>query len=194
MLRRPPRSTRSDTLFPYTPLFRAGEVRPVSRHAGDGRGQPFPADAGPRAGDRAPGSRASALDPAAQPRAGNHGGGHDPGAGRLARHARAGERRIANIIAALDPDTMSDPRWDRVERRRTGMSESKSTAHAGHHHGCCAAAANEKPHGAGSDQVIDPVCGMTVDPAKTPHHADPESKTVTFFSAGGRTHFMAELK
>src|SRR3546814_3902504 len=69
---------------------------PVSRHAGDGRGQPFPADAGPRAGDRAPGSRASALDPAAQPRAGNHGGGHDPGAGRLARHARAGERRIAN--------------------------------------------------------------------------------------------------
>src|SRR3546814_12606566 len=89
---------------------------PVSRHAGDGRGQPFPADAGPRAGDRAPGSRASALDPAAQPRAGNHGGGHDPGAGRLARHARAGERRIANIIAALDPDTMSDPRWDRVEK------------------------------------------------------------------------------
>src|SRR3546814_4616351 len=72
---------------------------------------------------------------------------------------------------------MSDPRWDRVERRRTGMSESKSTAHAGHHHGCCAAAANEKPHGAGSDQVIDPVCGMTVDPAKTPHHADHESKT-----------------
>ncbi len=44
------------------------------------------------------------------------GGGHDPGAGRLARHARAGERWIANIIAALDPDTMSDPRWDRVEK------------------------------------------------------------------------------
>src|SRR3546814_11822581 len=91
MIRRPPRSTRTDTPFP---------------------------------------TRRSSDLPAAQPRAGNHGGGHDPGAGRLARHARAGERRIANIIAALDPDTMSDPRWDRVERRRTGMSESKSTAHA----------------------------------------------------------------
>src|SRR3546814_7490560 len=74
------------------------------------------------------------------------------------------------------------------------MSESKSTAHAGHHHGCCAAAANEKPHGAGSDQVIDPVCGMTVDPAKTPHHADHESTTWHFCSAGCRSKFMADRK
>src|SRR3546814_7155009 len=29
MIRRPPRSTRPDTLFPYTPLFRAD---PVQRH------------------------------------------------------------------------------------------------------------------------------------------------------------------
>src|SRR3546814_4143024 len=28
MLRRPPRSTRTDTLFPYTTLFRSGERRP----------------------------------------------------------------------------------------------------------------------------------------------------------------------
>src|SRR3546814_9481101 len=27
MIRRPPRSTRTDTLFPYTTLFRSGEVR-----------------------------------------------------------------------------------------------------------------------------------------------------------------------
>src|SRR3546814_2317199 len=27
MMRRPPRSTRTDTLFPYTPLFRSGFVR-----------------------------------------------------------------------------------------------------------------------------------------------------------------------
>src|SRR3546814_10426290 len=27
MIRRPPRSTRTDTLFPYTPLFRSGECR-----------------------------------------------------------------------------------------------------------------------------------------------------------------------
>src|SRR3546814_4975880 len=26
MIRRPPRSTRTDTLFPYTPLFRSGEA------------------------------------------------------------------------------------------------------------------------------------------------------------------------
>src|SRR3546814_1021604 len=27
MIRRPPRSTRTDTLFPYTTLFRSGELR-----------------------------------------------------------------------------------------------------------------------------------------------------------------------
>src|SRR3546814_2980770 len=29
MIRRPPRSTRTDTLFPYTTLFRSGNGRPV---------------------------------------------------------------------------------------------------------------------------------------------------------------------
>src|SRR3546814_14237854 len=39
MIRRPPRSTRTDTLFPYTTLFRSGHppLRPV---------QPRPADVG----------------------------------------------------------------------------------------------------------------------------------------------------
>src|SRR3546814_12694383 len=33
MIRRPPRSTRTDTLFPYTTLFRSGPVRTLeSRH------------------------------------------------------------------------------------------------------------------------------------------------------------------
>src|SRR3546814_4127451 len=34
MIRRPPRSTRTDTLFPYTTLFRSGELpgRPRARH------------------------------------------------------------------------------------------------------------------------------------------------------------------
>src|SRR3546814_2369205 len=31
MIRRPPRSTRPDTLFPYTPLFRSGHVLRVPR-------------------------------------------------------------------------------------------------------------------------------------------------------------------
>src|SRR3546814_8928779 len=35
MIRRPPRSTRTDTLFPYTTLFRSGRarVRPVTKNA-----------------------------------------------------------------------------------------------------------------------------------------------------------------
>src|SRR3546814_20388586 len=37
MIRRPPRSTRTDTLFPYTTLFRSG------RRGGPGQGPPPPA-------------------------------------------------------------------------------------------------------------------------------------------------------
>src|SRR3546814_7877113 len=33
MIRRPPRSTRTDTLFPYTTLFRSRMRRSVRRHA-----------------------------------------------------------------------------------------------------------------------------------------------------------------
>src|SRR3546814_9470927 len=41
MIRRPPRSTRTDTLFPYTTLFRSGELLPVfaDRCACPGRGR-----------------------------------------------------------------------------------------------------------------------------------------------------------
>src|SRR3546814_15563980 len=61
MGRRPPRTTRTDTLFPYTTLFRSARVREAGRGlwmdrnpdrgpAGTGRGHP--ADAGhPRPGD-----------------------------------------------------------------------------------------------------------------------------------------------
>src|SRR3546814_5991103 len=34
MIRRPPRSTRTDTLFPYTTLFRSGRVPPAPRRRG----------------------------------------------------------------------------------------------------------------------------------------------------------------
>src|SRR3546814_11646429 len=67
MIRRPPRSTRTDTLFPYTTLFRSPQdrgavggprhtkLRGAGHHGGDGRGDPAapplaPALAG--AGDR----------------------------------------------------------------------------------------------------------------------------------------------
>src|SRR3546814_14210053 len=40
MIRRPPRSTRTDTLFPYTTLFRSPDPQPGARDrlAGTGRG------------------------------------------------------------------------------------------------------------------------------------------------------------
>src|SRR3546814_9978141 len=60
MLRRPPRSTRTDTLFPYTTLFRSlqwneyPETRLVMQ-VGARRILPSPADAAPdAAGDRPP--------------------------------------------------------------------------------------------------------------------------------------------
>src|SRR3546814_5695900 len=34
MIRRPPRSTRTDTLFPYTTLFRSDPVRPARQYGG----------------------------------------------------------------------------------------------------------------------------------------------------------------
>src|SRR3546814_16249153 len=37
MIRRPPRSTRTDTLFPYTTLFRSGVAEPGTRRKRTGR-------------------------------------------------------------------------------------------------------------------------------------------------------------
>ena len=51
--------------------------------------------------------------------------------------------------------------------------------------GCCA-------HGAADTRSIDPVCGMRVDPAKTAHRHDHESRTYYFCSAGCRTKFAAD--
>src|SRR3546814_13382162 len=47
MIRRPPRSTRTDTLFPYTTLFRSPGRALLDRPDGD----PRLADGGPGAGD-----------------------------------------------------------------------------------------------------------------------------------------------
>nr|WP_293856007.1 heavy metal translocating P-type ATPase [Sphingomonas sp. SCN 67-18] len=40
--------------------------------------------------------------------------------------------------------------------------------------------------------AIDPVCGMTVDPAKTPHHASHHGRAVHFCGAGCRTRYLAD--
>src|SRR3546814_6176562 len=60
MIRRPPRSTRTDTLFPYTTLFRSGANAVIRR----GRGKPRPFFLYP--GDARP-SRASGLRRVAAP-------------------------------------------------------------------------------------------------------------------------------
>src|SRR3546814_9497672 len=64
MIRRPPRSTRTDTLFPYTTLFRSRRPGPGRRVADGPRGLPPPA--GRRAGDcRTAGAGAGRRGPAA---------------------------------------------------------------------------------------------------------------------------------
>src|SRR3546814_7959803 len=82
MIRRPPRSTRTDTLFPYTTLFRSGDRdRPGE---GGGRGRRYTAVARVAAGR----TRPSALH-------------HDRGAGRsLAR--RCGGRSRGGALRS-DP-------------------------------------------------------------------------------------------
>ncbi|GGJ42160.1 heavy metal translocating P-type ATPase [Neoroseomonas lacus] len=64
------------------------------------------------------------------------------------------------------------------------------------HHGSHTAHGKHDPHlegtAAASGTVKDPVCGMTVDPAKTAHHADYGGHAYHFCSAGCRTKFVAE--
>jgi Cu+-exporting ATPase len=47
-------------------------------------------------------------------------------------------------------------------------------------------------HAQPADGVIDPVCGMTVDPHTTPHRHSHQGRTYFFCSAGCRTKFAAE--
>src|SRR3546814_9674852 len=48
MIRRPPRSTRTDTLFPYTTLFRSGPRRAARQGSRMGRNLPASAAGQPR--------------------------------------------------------------------------------------------------------------------------------------------------
>jgi Cu+-exporting ATPase len=61
------------------------------------------------------------------------------------------------------------------------MSENK--------HGCCAGHSHAP---ATTVTVIDPVCGMTVDPAKSPHKAEHEGHMYHFCSAGCRAKFITD--
>src|SRR3546814_3693469 len=85
MIRRPPRSTRTDTLFPYTTLLRSlpavAAVGVVRAAAGSGR--PGQAQAGVRVRRGAPAVRRRAGRAAP---AGGTGGAADPLQGRSAEH------------------------------------------------------------------------------------------------------------
>ncbi|MEG3178656.1 heavy metal translocating P-type ATPase [Sphingomonas sp. RB3P16] len=65
----------------------------------------------------------------------------------------------------------------------------ETAKHDGHHTeagGCCAGGKVS----AGAATVTDPVCGMTVDPAKAAHHAEHAGQTYHFCCAGCRTKFV----
>src|SRR3546814_19576372 len=79
LIRRPPRSTRTDTLFPYTTLFRSNRL---PRHPGR------PGDRGPAARTRVP---PGVPDPADRP---------GPA------HPVAGDRRLAALPGASSRATM----------------------------------------------------------------------------------------
>ena len=69
------------------------------------------------------------------------------------------------------------------------MSDPAAKASAvGHKHACCSHGANDKADG----KAVDPVCGMTVDPATTAHKATHEGTEQFFCSAGCRTKFVAD--
>src|SRR3546814_3032918 len=101
MIRRPPRSTRTDTLFPYTTLFRSVRAQLRRTCGGD-------ADAGAR--------RAAALVERGDRRRRGEGGGAGRGAGGDGRlcpphHRRAARRRVPATergVTAMTTDARSE--------------------------------------------------------------------------------------
>src|SRR3546814_8894486 len=71
MIRRPPRSTRTDTLFPYTTLFRSPAIRRGAAVASDRKRERHPRPASRRAGHRPAPAAAHARDPGGGTRAMN---------------------------------------------------------------------------------------------------------------------------
>lgn len=64
--------------------------------------------------------------------------------------------------------------------------------HAHHGHGRSCRSSHGEPSADATAQARDPVCGMTVDPATTAHHAWHDGEEFHFCSAGCRTRFLAD--
>ncbi len=67
------------------------------------------------------------------------------------------------------------------------MNEPQGAAHPKHEGGCCQSTGTES-----LGTAIDPVCGMTVDPAKAAHHATHEGTHYHFCGAGCLAKFTAD--
>src|SRR3546814_4663630 len=144
MIRRPPRSTRTDTLFPYTTLFRSSQAsnmrgrfvsgfdatrRRLTVTAGQRR---FDAFAG---GYDALGNPTGGVGPASN-RGGSAGGkksGGSPSAKRAktqvdeaAKAADELKRNLDSILASLDPKAAQ---MQRAEERRGGKESDRTCEH-----------------------------------------------------------------
>src|SRR3546814_11423983 len=133
MSRRPPRSTRPDTLFPYTTLFRSPiRTRPgKTRHKRDPGDESHEPDRPPRIRHALP-LGAPAQGPAG-PVARHHRRPHADRAGRavalpLARAAVAG-RRLAATPAAVPPAQGREPAGRAPARRPRGAGSAIERAH-----------------------------------------------------------------
>ena len=80
--------------------------------------------------------------------------------------------------------------------RQNGAQDALTTPESAKKSGCCGGAkTTDKDDSAsqgGEPKVTDPVCGMTVDPATTQHHAEHIGHTYHFCSAGCRAKFVAD--
>src|SRR3546814_2559974 len=121
MIRRPPRSTRTDTLFPYTTLFRSAAVASRDPRAGAGIARSRPVG---RSGQAAAGAafRRAAATRGAGARAG---GRSDLAAARRAvrRARREGAQGIAPLAARLPRSRRADLDL-REDRKSTRLNSS----------------------------------------------------------------------
>src|SRR3546814_20900497 len=129
MIRRPPRSTRTDTLFPYTTLFLSSIVATPRSHAENARATILPALSPGTSHDRASGRRQCSLFPfpetapvAGCPRSAVP---QRPGAGLLARAESVPSRPGPDRRRSLLGDLLLLPTPSRFSRRGSGTGRAR---------------------------------------------------------------------
>jgi P-type Cu+ transporter len=71
-------------------------------------------------------------------------------------------------------------------------ADAAGAAHAGHHHACCGGKHGDGDKTAEAASVLDPVCGMRVDPATAKHRCSHNGQDYFFCSARCRERFAAD--